>query len=502
MRLSLIVAIDKYGGIGKNGVLPWKITDEIKHFYDVTAGSNKAVIMGKNTFLSIPVKHRPLKNRLNIVVSSTLEPLDDVIIVSNLQDALNHCSNNAIDCAYISGGVQLYQEALHHKDLSELWISHINDDYDCDTFFPFTGKAINMPLDTDSIICNEFLCWTKNKTVEVTYLRFTEPAFQYMFNGTLVNDTEIVSYKHNVLNSFRDNSHDEYQYLDLLSLILNTGDTRPTRNAECLSVFAPPEMKFNLLNGFPLLTTKRTFWKGIVLELLMFLKGSTDAFELNKNGVNIWDLNTTREFLDNRKLFNYKEGDMGPMYGWQFRHFGADYKGKDFDYTNCGFDQLAEVIRLLKEDKNSRRIMMTSYDPSKVSESVLPPCHSLVLQFYVNGSYLDCKMYQRSADMFLGVPFNIASTSLLLHILATATGFTPRFVTITLGDAHIYSGHIQQVKKQLTRLPMQFPTISIKKQLSHPSVSNILENIEHLQFDDFVLNNYRCHKGIKAEMYP
>ena len=240
------------------------------------------------------------------------------------------------------------------------------------------------------------------------------------------------------------------------------------------------------------------FLRGIIEELLFFIKGDTNSKKLSEKKVRIWDLNTTREFLDKRNLKHYKEGDMGPMYGWQWRHFGEKYNGMDNDYK--GYDQLKEVIRLIKEDPMSRRIMMTTFNPLQLKESVLAPCHSLILQFYVNNNSLSCHMYQRSADIFLGVPFNIASTSLLLSIIANATGLKAKDVIISFGDIHLYEEHINQGFLQTNRSPFLFPTLNIKKDLNSNTIAGIINNLEDLCYNDFNITNYKYHDKISAKM--
>lgn len=177
-------------------------------------------------------------------------------------------------------------------------------------------------------------------------------------------------------------------------------------------------MRFNLRdNVFPLLTTKRVFWRGVVEELLWFIRGSTNAKELSQKDVHIWDANSSREFLDSCGFTNRKEGDLGPVYGFQWRHYGAKYQNMDTDYSGQGIDQLKQIIDKIQHSPNDRRIIMSAWNPGDISEMALPPCHCLV-QFYVNNGELSCQLYQRSADMGLGVPFNIASYSLLTYMLA------------------------------------------------------------------------------------
>lgn len=208
-------------------------------------------------------------------------------------------------------------------------------------------------------------------------------------------------------------------------------------------------MRFSLRdNIFPLLTTKRVFFRGVGEELLWFIKGCTDAKELQAKKVHIWDSNGTREFLDKNGLFDREEGDLGPVYGFQWRHFGAEYKTCHDDYTGQGIDQLNEIINRIKTNPNDRRIIMSAWNVNDIPKMALPPCHCLV-QFYVANGELSCQLYQRSADMGLGVPFNIASYALLTYLIAHVTGLKPGDFIHTLGDAHVYSTHVEALKQQV-----------------------------------------------------
>lgn len=208
-------------------------------------------------------------------------------------------------------------------------------------------------------------------------------------------------------------------------------------------------MRFSLRDGlFPLLTTKRVFWRGVLEELLWFIKGSTDAKELQAKNVHIWDGNSTREFLDKNGFQDRKEGDLGPIYGFQWRHYGAEYKTSSDDYTAQGIDQLNEVIRRIRTNPNDRRIVMSAWNVIDLPKMALPPCHCFV-QFYVADGELSCQLYQRSADMGLGVPFNIASYALLTCMIAHVTDLKPGDFVHTLGDAHIYLNHLEPLQEQV-----------------------------------------------------
>jgi len=287
------------------------------------------------------------------------------------------------------------------------------------------------------------------------------------------------------------NEHEEMQYLNLIRKIIESGNRRGDRTGTgTLSLFGA-QMRFSLRNGtFPLLTTKKVFYRGIAEELFWFIRGSTSAKELQEKNVRIWDGNSSREFLDSIGLQHREEGDLGPVYGFQWRHFGAEYTDMHADYSGQGVDQLAEVINRLKTKPNDRRIIMCAWNPADLDKMALPPCHCLV-QFYVADGELSCQLYQRSADMGLGVPFNIASYALLTVMIAHVTGLTPGDFVHTLGDAHVYSNHVEALKGQLEREPKEFPKIVIKRKV---------EKIEDFNIDDFDVVGYQSHPKIVMDM--
>jgi thymidylate synthase len=290
---------------------------------------------------------------------------------------------------------------------------------------------------------------------------------------------------------------DEDNYLLSLKYILNNGEIRETRNSKTLSVFNQ-NLTFNIHNQFPLLTTKRVYWKGVLEELLWFIKADTNAHNLADKSVHIWDANSTRTYLDIRNLNEYEEGECGPIYGYQWRHFNAPYtKQKDRDdnwsLENKGVDQLQYIINTIKTDPTSRRLFMSAWNPTQLDEMCLPPCH-VSYQFYVSqDKYLSCTMTQRSGDMFLGVPFNIASTALLTYMIAYITNLEPYKVHINIGDAHIYYDHIDAVKEQLTRSPYSMSKLEITNRSD-------IKKIEDFTNTDFIITNYNCYPTIKAKM--
>jgi len=260
------------------------------------------------------------------------------------------------------------------------------------------------------------------------------------------------------------------QYLDLCRHILENGVQKKDRTGTgTISVFGY-QMRFDLSEGFPLLTTKKLHLKSIIYELLWFLKGDTNIRYLNENGVTIWD-----EWAD-------ENGDLGPIYGYQWRSW-PDGKGGNID-------QIARVVEQIKNNPDSRRLIVSAWNVADIDEMALPPCHCL-FQFYVSDGKLSCQLYQRSADVFLGVPFNIASYSLLTMMIAQVTGLKPGEFIHTFGDAHIYLNHIEQVKLQLTRTPKKLPTMKI-----NPNVRSIFD----FTYEDFEIVDYDPHPHIKGEV--
>jgi len=260
------------------------------------------------------------------------------------------------------------------------------------------------------------------------------------------------------------------QYLDLLEHVINNGVEKHDRTGTgTLSVFGY-QMRFNLQEGFPLVTTKKMHIRSILHELLWFLKGSTNISYLKDNGVRIWN-----EWAD-------EQGNLGPVYGFQWRSWPG-YRGQSID-------QIGQVIQSIKNNPDSRRHIVSAWNVGQIDEMALPPCH-ILFQFYVANGKLSCQLYQRSADIFLGVPFNIASYAFLVHMIAQECGLEPGEFIHTLGDAHIYLNHLDQVNLQLSRTPMHLPTLKL-----NPAVKSVFD----FSFDDFEIMNYESHPGIKGEI--
>jgi dihydrofolate reductase / thymidylate synthase len=476
-QFNLILAKSLNNGIGINNTLPWNIKNDLKHFKNITAPQyanisfpncySNAIIMGKNTWLSLPIK--PLPNRFNIIVSSTLEDKnlpEYTYIVKSFEEVFNL---SIIPYKYyLIGGEKLFNYVMdkYQDKILDIYITDIYCNFNSDKFF-------NHNL-------NNFDLFNLSDIMEENSVKYQ---FRHYINK---------SYKHIYRNE------DEIQYLNLLKKVIEEGDKRQTRNSITYSIFGE-KLSFNLKKGFPLLTTKRVYWKGILGELLWFIQGNTNNKDLKEKNIHIWDGNTTKEYLEKYEL-PYPEDICGPIYGWQWRNFNKKYSYKNENGElmeneageEQGVDQLQECIKLIREDPNSRRIFMSAWNPNQLNEMCLPPCH-VSYQFYVHNNELSCQMYQRSADLFLGLPFNIASTALLTTMIAHITQKIPGKIHICIGDAHLYDEHLDAVKEQLGRIndTYSFPILNIK---------NERNEIGEFKEEDFELINYQCHGTIKAKM--
>jgi len=287
-------------------------------------------------------------------------------------------------------------------------------------------------------------------------------------------------------------SHDENQYINLIKQIDEYGEMIEGRNGMVKAVIGGV-MHFDLRdNIIPILTTKRVAWKSCLKELLWFISGKTDNKILKEQKVKIWNENGSRDFLDSRGLSSLKEDDLGPVYGHQWRHFNAKYSDCNEDYTGKGVDQLGYIIKCLKDpnERHSRRIVMSAWNPCQLDEMALPPCHVLA-QFNVVDNKLYCSLYQRSGDIGLGVPFNIASYSFLTHLLAKHCDLETGEFLYHLGNCHIYDDHLESLKGQVERTPYKLPKVFVK---------NKYEKIEDYRLDDFEILDYRYHETINMKM--
>lgn len=287
--------------------------------------------------------------------------------------------------------------------------------------------------------------------------------------------------------------HEEHQYLNLIKTIIENGSDEKGRNGN-VRVHIGASMRFSLKdNKIPFLTTKRLAWKTCLKELLWFLRGDTNNKHLKEENVHIWDDNGSREFLDSRGLNHLEEDDLGPVYGHQWRHFNAKYETCHNDYKGKGIDQITYIIEQLKnpETRTSRRLVMSAWNPCQLNEMALPPCHVLCQFNVVNGNKLSCCLYQRSGDVGLGVPFNIASYAMLTRIIASICDLEASEFIYFLSNAHIYDDHIQSLKEQIEREPFTFPKLNIKEKI---------KDVDNISIENFEVKDYSYHSKIAMKM--
>jgi len=297
--------------------------------------------------------------------------------------------------------------------------------------------------------------------------------------------------------------HEELQYLSLIRRILETGNQKVDRTRVGTKSIFGNIMRFSLKDdAMPLFTTKKVYWKAIVEELLFFIRGDTNATHLSDKGIHIWDAHSSKEFLTSVGLGHRAKGDFGPLYGYQWRHAGAKYVDMDTDYTGQGFDQLKDVLDRLRNNPADRRIILCAWNAPDLPLMALAPCH-VMAQFYTtydsarSGYDLSCMVTQRSADVGLGVPFNVASYALLTHLVARSVGMKASELIYSTGDTHIYTNHVEPLKEQLTRAPKPFPRVDLS---GWPVCVNPIDSFDGITSDAIKLVGYDPHPHIKMEV--
>ena len=526
---SIIVAMNQSTrGIGMGGKIPWNVPEDMEYFKRTTIGNAKPinetdmnehsnvkngslnfVIMGRTTAETLP---RVLFNRINIVISTTLEKDKNqdkfrfytFNFCSSLDEALERIERYkktaegkrlcADSQTFVIGGTKLYDEALQHNKLESIYLTDIlfkeedkNTIENYDRFFPLFDLSTTFRRHVvDGIFMTE--------KYSITFYKYNR-----IGNITLSNEIQYYNSRKN-----------EYEYLGLLEKVRSSGDISSNRTGiDTISLFGP-QIEFDLSQSFPLLTTKRMGLKTIFEELMWFLRGQTNNKILQNKKVHIWDGNSTPEYMATRGLSHYPPGELGPIYGAQWRNFGGDHDFKvdrhiasELESSN-GVDQILNLINEIKTNPTSRRLIVSAWNPQKINKMALPPCH-FSMQFNVRTfstcykddiqidqkSYLDCKLHIRSNDLFLGAPFNIASYSMLVYMISSMTGHTPGRLVYSIGDAHIYVNHINQVKEQIERAVRSPPRLIVK---------NVRKKIEDFEFSDFELIGYEPHSAIKGEM--
>jgi thymidylate synthase len=467
MNCNLVVAITKNYAIQYGGRLPWENKDYCTYFENLVKGG--IIVMGRTTFESLPLLKRPFPNCINVVLSNEYPKYkqleNEQLIFTNIYGIYNTIlPNNPDKTIWVIGGFTVYSSLFNQ--------------------------------------CQNIYMTMLDKNAKTTDMRFVDifPDFELIKYSEKWWDQEeqcnyrFLQYKRNFDSP---NKTHERQYLLLLRDILGHGNNRDDRTGVgTIGVFGR-HLRYDVSNYLPILTTKFVPIRIIIEELLWFLRGDTDNKILQEKNVHIWDGNTSREFLDKRGLTNYETGDAGPIYGIQWRHFNAEYKGCHADYIGQGFDQIEYIVNELKTNPFSRRIYMSAWNPSFMDKMCLPPCH-VGAQFYAEkgadgNMYLSLQFYQRSQDVFLAANFNLVSYTILLYIIAKKVNMYPKEIIHVIGDAHIYKNHIDQCNIQLARNPLPQPILEVNK-------SVIDKDWKDITIDDFDLIGYHYHPTIKAEM--
>jgi len=485
MKLNCVYATSAYHCIGNDNGLIWDIKDELKYFYEKTSVGKSVLIMGRKTYELIKDKLKP-NGREYIIFTKNTELLSQsntnikYYIYNNVYQCIDDIYNlkeNIDKTFWVIGGKQIYE--LFEPFVEKIYKSYIHYYHTIDTY-------------------QKYIYYRHNDYNFQCISTISKKAFDSISKRDYVIEYKVYERKINLLNY---NCFDEYIYLNILNKTINS-EKRFTRNGFVYSYFGD-QIKYDISKSIPLLTTKKMFIRGIIEELLFFIRGDTNTLLLEEKNVNIWKNNSNKDFLKSMEL-PYQEGDIGPMYGFQWRHYNTPYIDCKTDYKNCGFDQIEYVLNEIINNPLSRRILMTTYHPTDAFKSALFPCHSLIIQFYIeethsiddNNKYqISIQMYQRSADVFLGLPFNICSTSILLYIVCyecnrrtKSNKYIPKNCIISLGDIHLYEEHYEQAIKQLKRTPLtntKFTILNNKK-------------YDELEYEDFSITNYYSYDSLKA----
>ncbi|GAY66188.1 hypothetical protein CUMW_246730 [Citrus unshiu] len=473
---QVVVAATRDMGIGKDGKLPWKLPSDLKFFKEITqitsdAGKRNAVIMGRKTWESIPLEHRPLPGRLNVVLTRSgsfdIATVENVVICGSIGSALELLAASpyclSIEKVFVIGGGQILSEALNAPECDAIHITEIETRIECDTFIPSIDSSVFQPWYSSFPIVENNIRYCLS-----TYVRVRSAAVESLSqNNDIVLDSKTNSDKFEVkqfsfLPKMVFEKHEEYLYLRLVQDIISDGNLKDDRTGTDAVQFA---------HNFSASYNQGIKYFGEVLS--RNFSGSSVVQQMPSVGL------TDRE-----------EGDLGPVYGFQWRHFGARYTNMHADYSGQGFDQLLDVINKIKNNPNDRRIVLSAWNPSDLKLMALPPCH-MFAQFYVANGELSCQMYQRSADMGLGVPFNIASYALLTCMIAHVCDLAPGDFIHVIGDAHVYRNHVRPLEEQLQKLPKPFPILKINPEK---------KDIDSFVAEDFKLIGYDPHQKIEMKM--
>jgi dihydrofolate reductase/thymidylate synthase len=500
MPINLVASVVHYKdrlAIGKDNNLLFILKKDLAYFKNLTQYSLSknsklpinVVVMGKNTWFSIPAAKRPLIGRINIVLTndkkllrisrkfSTKDSFETDAYFMTLSDFTRLYKTHNPNVFVIGGGL-VYSKFLNTPDIKP------------DTLYITEIKGIQFD----------------SHNVPDSFMEAPDSSYRLVGVSSKIHDVsgddDSISYRRLIFKLRKEVISQEQQYLDLCKDVMTRGISRPDRTGVGTKSIFGKQLRFDVSQSLPLLTTKRVSFKGIIEELLFFCAGNTDTKMLEKRGVNIWRGNTSREFLDNRRLFHYDEGVMGPMYGWSWRNFGGKYSQAFADTYNLdmtkldGFDQLAHVEHLLRTDPFSRRIFISNLNPKESSQMALEMCH-IFFQLYVteidNQKYLSGHFVMRSNDLGCGFPFNLVSYTVLLYILALRCDMKPKEIVYTCSDCHVYTNHFEALHMQISRTPRPFPKLLIDPTVKHKDWKDMTSS-------DFELAGYMPHSSISMKM--
>ncbi len=470
---NIIVAVNKDNliGIKQSGeyTLPWpSLEEDMKFLHEKTAG--KACIVGKTTYKTLPEKFK--RDRKIYVLSSLHDNFPFSYEKPDLNSALEAYANEK----YVIGGAILYEEAINHKELDKLYVTEIDQSYPEKNIVEERIYFPHYKYSFEEIESKDYYdkMWGIAYKIK-TYIRKQEKKL------ILHEYPKLIDKKQKVIQQ-------EQKYVDLVSKIINNGVLKKGRNGETKSIFGA-QLRYNLALGFPILTIKRVNWRGIVEELLWMLKGKTDVGLLKEKNINIWNKNSSAEYLKKIGL-KYDENDIGPGYGFQMRYCGAKYINCKTDYTGQGIDQVKRCLELIKNEPDSRRIIINLWNVQDINEMALPCCHCMY-QFTVDSGKLNCHLIQRSWDILLG--WNTSTAALMTHIFAQLCGLKVGELVHSITDAHIYATHYKNdlLKEMLKREPRTPPTLIM---------DTTVKNISDFTMEHFTLKDYYPYPYIKFDM--
>lgn len=453
-NVKAILAVTLEGGFAKNGTLPWIIPEEMAFFKEMTL--NHVVVMGYKTFESMHKKE--LKNRINYILKETDVNSQVIEIAKKHPDKT----------VWVIGGNKTFYKTFNL--FSEIYISIVSGSYDfdmkCEAMMPLLEYIKSIYYgDQSTEIKDSSLCGL----------------YAVPYNKKHVD--KFITYKCGKMNM------DEYQLTRIMKDICKR-DTKIDRTMVGTKSIFGMHIRFDLNDSFPLSTIRPGFFKGIFYELQWFLRGQTDNEILQKNGVHIWDGNSSREYLDKYNLKHLQVNDCGPIYGFQWRHWGANYIDCKTDYTGRGMDQVANLIQEIKTNPSSRRLIINGWNVLDLHKMSLPPCHTMY-QFYVDSGNLSCHLYQRSSDVMLAGHWNVSSAALMCYLIAATCKLQLGELFVSYGDSHIYTNHMQHYNNLIMRNPAPYPRLQ---------VVNAKESLDAYEYDDIVLSEYRTYPKIDLVM--